>query len=34
VEVRQFFDGVGEGSATDELVRIAPDHPVFRIEAL
>lgn len=32
-EVGQFFDGVGPDSESDELARIAPDHPVFRIEA-
>ncbi len=31
-EVGQFFGGVGPDSPVDELVRIAPDHPVFRIE--
>jgi deazaflavin-dependent oxidoreductase (nitroreductase family) len=31
-EVGQFFGGVGPGSPDGELVRIAPDHPVFRIE--
>ena len=31
-EVGQFFDGVGADSTADELARIAPDHPVFRIE--
>jgi hypothetical protein len=31
-EVGQFFGGVGPDSPADELVRIAPDHPVFRIE--
>jgi deazaflavin-dependent oxidoreductase (nitroreductase family) len=30
-EVGQFFDGVGPDSAAEELQRIAPDHPVFRI---
>jgi deazaflavin-dependent oxidoreductase (nitroreductase family) len=30
-EVGQFFDGVGPDSPSDELARIAPDHPVFRI---
>ena len=33
-EVGQFFGGVGAESVTGEFVRIAPDHPVFRIEAL
>ncbi|HUY70608.1 MAG TPA: nitroreductase family deazaflavin-dependent oxidoreductase [Gaiellaceae bacterium] len=32
-EVGQFFAGVGPDSAADELARIAPDHPVFRIDA-
>src|SRR5436190_5442437 len=31
-EVGQFFDGVSADSPTEELQRIAPDHPVFRIE--
>jgi deazaflavin-dependent oxidoreductase (nitroreductase family) len=31
-EVGQFFGGVGPEDPTDELQRIAPDHPVFRIE--
>ncbi len=26
-----FFDGVGPGAPEREIVRIAPDHPVFRI---
>lgn len=30
-EVGTFFDGVGPESPDDELRRIAPDHPVFRI---
>jgi hypothetical protein len=30
-EVGVFFGGVGPDSADDELRRIAPDHPVFRI---
>ena len=30
-EVGAFFDGVGAKSSDDELRRIAPDHPVFRI---
>jgi deazaflavin-dependent oxidoreductase (nitroreductase family) len=30
-EVGAFFDGVGPASSDDELRRIAPDHPVFRI---
>ena len=32
-EVGQFFDGVGPDSGDDELQRIAPDHPVFRVSA-
>jgi deazaflavin-dependent oxidoreductase (nitroreductase family) len=31
-EVGAFFDGVGPDSSEDELRRIAPDHPAFRIE--
>jgi deazaflavin-dependent oxidoreductase (nitroreductase family) len=31
LEVGVFFDGVGPDSADDELRRIAPDHPVFRL---
>ena len=31
VEVGVFFDGVGPESSDDELRRIAPDHPVFRL---
>ncbi len=30
-EVGQFFDGVGPDAPEDDLRRIAPDHPVFRI---
>ena len=30
-EVGAFFDGVGPDAPEDELRRIAPDHPVFRI---
>lgn len=30
-EVGAFFDGVGAKASDDELRRIAPDHPVFRI---
>jgi deazaflavin-dependent oxidoreductase (nitroreductase family) len=30
-EVGVFFGGVGPDSADEELRRIAPDHPVFRI---
>jgi len=32
-EVGQFFGGVGADSPAEELARIAPDHPVFRIES-
>jgi deazaflavin-dependent oxidoreductase (nitroreductase family) len=32
-EVGVFFDGVGAKSSDDDLQRIAPNHPVFRIEA-
>lgn len=31
-EAGQFFSGVGAESPADELRRIAPDHPIFRIE--
>jgi deazaflavin-dependent oxidoreductase (nitroreductase family) len=31
-EVGMFFAGVGPDSSDDELRRIAPDHPVFRID--
>jgi deazaflavin-dependent oxidoreductase (nitroreductase family) len=31
-EVGAFFGGVGPDSADAELRRIAPDHPVFRVE--
>jgi deazaflavin-dependent oxidoreductase (nitroreductase family) len=30
-EVGVFFDGVGPDSSDEELSRIAPDHPVFRV---
>ncbi|MGE5211228.1 MAG: nitroreductase/quinone reductase family protein [Acidobacteriota bacterium] len=30
-EVGQFFDGVGPDSSDDELLAIAPNHPVFKI---
>jgi hypothetical protein len=30
-EVGVFFDGVGPDSPDDEMRRIAPDHPVFRV---
>lgn len=32
-EVGMFFGGVGPDSSDEELRRIAPDHPVFRVEA-
>ena len=32
-EVGVFFDGVSAESSEDELRRIAPEHPVFRITA-
>ncbi|OIJ68546.1 nitroreductase family deazaflavin-dependent oxidoreductase [Streptomyces mangrovisoli] len=32
-EVGVFFNGVGPDSSDEELLRIAPDHPVFRITA-
>ncbi len=31
-EVGVFFDGVSATSSDDEVLRIAPDHPVFRLE--
>jgi deazaflavin-dependent oxidoreductase (nitroreductase family) len=31
-EVGQFFDGVGPDSSDEELRRIAPKHPAFRID--
>lgn len=33
MEVGVFFGGVGPESSEDELHRIAPDHPVFRLSA-
>jgi deazaflavin-dependent oxidoreductase (nitroreductase family) len=30
-EVGVFFEGVGPGSTDDEVLGIAPDHPVFRL---
>jgi deazaflavin-dependent oxidoreductase (nitroreductase family) len=30
-EVGAFFDGVGPDAGDDELTRIAPDHPIFRV---
>jgi hypothetical protein len=32
-EVGAFFGGVGRDSSDEELRRIAPDHPIFRITA-
>ena len=32
-EVGAFFEGVGPGATDDELRRIAPDHPIFRISS-
>jgi deazaflavin-dependent oxidoreductase (nitroreductase family) len=32
-EVGAFFGGVGPDDSEDELRRIAPDHPIFRIES-
>ena len=32
-EVGAFFDGTGPDSSDEELRRIGPDHPVFRIGA-
>ena len=31
-ETKQFFDGVTADAPDAELLRIAPDHPVFRLE--
>ncbi|MFI5283175.1 MAG: nitroreductase/quinone reductase family protein [Candidatus Dormibacterales bacterium] len=31
-EVGMFFQGVGADSSDEDLMRIAPDHPVFRVE--
>jgi hypothetical protein len=31
MEVGMFFDGVGPDSPNDDLRRIAPDHPVFKL---
>jgi F420H(2)-dependent quinone reductase len=33
-EVGMFFGGVSADSSDEELRRIAPDHPVFRVESL
>jgi len=32
-EVGAFFGGVGSDASDEELLRIAPDHPVFRISS-
>ena len=32
-EVGQFFDGVDASASDDELLAIAPNHPVFRLDA-
>jgi deazaflavin-dependent oxidoreductase (nitroreductase family) len=32
-EVGQFFGGVGADSPAEDIRRIAPDHPVFRVES-
>jgi deazaflavin-dependent oxidoreductase (nitroreductase family) len=32
-EVGVFFDGVGPDSTDEELRRVAPDHPIFRISS-
>jgi len=34
MEVGVFFDGVSADSPDDEVARIAPDHPVFRVDQL
>jgi hypothetical protein len=31
MEVGVFFDGVDANSSHEELERISPDHPIFRI---
>jgi deazaflavin-dependent oxidoreductase (nitroreductase family) len=33
-EVGVFFAGVGPGSSEEDLLRIAPDHPVFRVTGI
>lgn len=33
-EVGQFFDGVGPDSTDDELLAIAPKHPIFRVATM
>jgi hypothetical protein len=32
-EVGMFFDGVTAKSSQDDLARIAPDHPIFKVES-
>ena len=32
-EVGAFFDGVGPDSSDEQLLAVAPDHPVFKIDA-
>jgi deazaflavin-dependent oxidoreductase (nitroreductase family) len=32
-EVGAFFDGVGPDASDDELAKIAPDHPAFKVES-
>jgi deazaflavin-dependent oxidoreductase (nitroreductase family) len=32
-EVGMFFDGVNAQSSDEDLLRIAPDHPIFRLES-
>ena len=34
MEVGVFFDGVSADSPDEEVARIAPDHPVFRVDQL
>ncbi len=34
MEVGVFFDGVDASSSDEELLRIAPDHPVFHIDTV
>ena len=33
-EVGVFFEGVGAASSEEELRRIAPNHPIFRVEPM
>jgi deazaflavin-dependent oxidoreductase (nitroreductase family) len=33
-EVGQFFQGVGPDASDDDIARIAPDYPVFRIDVV